>query len=345
MIAAIDDSVTIHGVLVANKSLSQAYSGTGCVPDWTVSANQPLIYPIVRMGADIVTNVNLTRWLYNTVEIQWNSNNKSTDGKFQKITTGNVPQLKIIKNLASEGNTDLDVITLEGTVEVSGVQLPFSCSVTIRLSEITSSGYNGYLQFTSQLPYIDGPSASVEITPTLYKGSEEQSTFLTKWYLEGSETSLDSKVSNNVLTLDADDVTDIAVVRCDFYESTDSSYTNKLCSAYIDVDDQHDKEYLWRLFGGTEADSYTIRKGGSVVFSCFVATIEDQTKNTSYNTFKIKLFNAEGNAMSTAIDGKTPDSDGYYDISVSGSNMGQMTFAYDVVANAGNNISGIIYAT
>ena len=44
-IEAIDDGSTLHGSLLSTKPLTQALVSSGAaVPDWTVAANQPIVY-------------------------------------------------------------------------------------------------------------------------------------------------------------------------------------------------------------------------------------------------------------------------------------------------------------
>ena len=43
-VTALDDGTTLHGNLASDKSLSQAWSGTSAIPNWTIASEQPTIY-------------------------------------------------------------------------------------------------------------------------------------------------------------------------------------------------------------------------------------------------------------------------------------------------------------
>ena len=65
-VTALEDGTTLHGNLVADKSLTQAWNGTSAVPDWTVVANQPTIYLTLLSGATAVQpSADSVQWYYN----------------------------------------------------------------------------------------------------------------------------------------------------------------------------------------------------------------------------------------------------------------------------------------
>ena len=83
------------------------------LPDWTITSNQPTIYPRVlsqNTGKRVSIMTGSEKWLYNGIEIDFEA-----DSRFKKIIYDDggvvVPGLEIVQNLASVDNLDTDVIT------------------------------------------------------------------------------------------------------------------------------------------------------------------------------------------------------------------------------------------
>lgn len=107
-IGMIIDGDSAQGNIRSTKPLVQMYQkDTGkCVPDWSVAANQPIIYPVMRSGNENVIKSIVSgseKWYYNNTLITFNASGLATApaavaGKMQTTTYNNgsvnVPALK-----------------------------------------------------------------------------------------------------------------------------------------------------------------------------------------------------------------------------------------------------------
>ena len=108
------DGDSAQGSIRATKPLVQMYQAdtTQCIPDWSIAANQPIIYPSIRSANENTVKAIVSgteKWYYNGTLIVFNSSGVATAptviaGKVQTTTYNNgvvnVPSLKIIGNLA-----------------------------------------------------------------------------------------------------------------------------------------------------------------------------------------------------------------------------------------------------
>lgn len=352
-ITALQEGVTVQGSLRINGTLSQNFNprSGASIPDWKANAStRPSIYPVIRRGAVYMSKTQIynSKWMYNGVEISFDANGKSTNFKdndgsslFQLGTTNvelggvsySVELLTIISNLASEQNLDLDTISYEGSVELNGKQIEFPpCSVDIKISQMSTTGYLGLLSPESAI--ISEKGKSVEITATLYDDAGNQpTTWFAKWFNAGTGAEITSARGNRKLTVTESQVTDNMVVRCDFY--TDSSYTNKVTTAFASIDDTQDPEYLYVSLDGSNSDfSGQLSPGESCDVTMWVATMEDSTAvNNGYTKFSVKFY--DGNQAEITS--------GNPAVSVN-NHRGKTTITYDFVAQHGYKIVGIVTA-
>lgn len=350
-ITALQEGVTVQGSLRINGTLAQNWNPrTGVpIPNWKTDAStRPSIYPVIRKGSVYMTRnqINNAKWYYNGLEIfDTNGNCKIKDSAgdpmFQLGTTTvelngvsySLDKLTIIGNVASEGNTDIDTISYQGSVELNGKQIAFPlCSVDIKISQMSTTGYLGLLSPESAI--ISEKGQSVDITATLYDDAGQQpTTWFAKWFDAGTGSEITAARGKKKLTVTEAQVTDNLVIRCDFY--TDSAYTNKVTSAFASIDDTQDPEYLYVSLNGSNSDfSGQLSPGESCTVTMWVATMEDSTAiNTGYSRFNVKFY--DGN-QAEIVSG-TPN------VSVSNS-KGQTTITYDFVASHGYKIVGIVTA-
>ena len=88
-VECIDDGATLHGQLLSNKSLTQAWTGTTAVPNWTTAANQPTIYVDLLDGNTSVEPDSGGTWYYNGVALEFDSTTHiDTTGKFEEVFPG-----------------------------------------------------------------------------------------------------------------------------------------------------------------------------------------------------------------------------------------------------------------
>lgn len=288
--SAIDDGTTIHGSLVANKSLSQGYNKDNgrFTPDWSEGAG-PTIYltlldgatPIVPTGWSAATQ-NAVRWDWNNTTLTFDKNGystnaKSTDGHslFQRTTytwSGiTMPALKIVYDLALAGSLNNDIIRIQGYVEMSGDPIPFSAAVTVQLGEISSNGYFGGIDFPDG-SVILSDDQTIRCVANLYSAGEPVSEYRCSWKFNGDAvtstnpndniymSSSGSGKTNDILHVSGDDqggVFDIATVTCTFQAKDENDATKwvDVLTLTETIDDQGDEElmYVYYTLGGTSA--------------------------------------------------------------------------------------------
>ena len=359
-ITALEDGTTLHGNLAVEGSLSQAWNGQTAVPDWTVPANQPLIYLTLLSGSTLVAPSNDFRWLYNGVEIQ------NSDTRFQKTTkvvtygTGasqqsvTMPALKIVTNLASSSNVDIDLITFEGNYIINGTGISFTATAQIRISTISTGSSLGVINFHNGISDITAKGQVVIAYGMLYNpdGTADASV-TTKWYLNDSTTPTNGTTiegHTNAYQVTEANVVDHATIRCEFYKGSNLLYT-----AYASVDDMQDPEFMYVQYNGNNGNAASLRKGETASFQIWVGTRTDPTPiggttNPTYNTIKVKLLDGDGQVITASgLATNIPDipdgaTDGYRTLPMSGGKA-TITPHYDTVNGVGKkNLTGIIVA-
>lgn len=362
-VTALEDGITLHGYLRATASLTQSYNNGVCIPDWSQVGGGPTIYLSLMSGADYAVPDSGYVWKWNGTEIAWAStaaDAQSVNGLFQKVAnyvpsgyTTAVPAIKIIGNLASSSNVDIDVISFEGTKTMSTAPIPFSASIEVRITEWISGGYAGILSFVDGIADISTENQSVTVYGTLYNESGVVSSGVTlDWYLnEVQITSTDSTAAayinaSSQLVVKEEAVVDYATVRCDF------TYNGSIqTTQYVGIDDTQDPEYMYVEHAQGSGNSASLRANGTVEFHIWVGTADDPTPNVSWTTFGVKLLDATGAEIDddlTSIGIASP-TNGYRPLTnypASGTfQYATITIPYALVQSKGKAITGIILAT
>lgn len=354
-VTALEDGTTLHGNLASDRTLTQAWNGRTAVPNWTDNPNeQPTIYLTLLSGATLVAPSSDYKWYYNGTEIS------NSDTRFQKTTksvtyadqTVTMPALKIVANLASSSNVDVDMITFEGSYVINGAGVSFSCDAQIRISAITANGNLGVINFLNGIADITEPNQTITMYGILYGGSSGQpvSGVTTKWYLNESSTPTSGTTISgqaNAFQVTQQQVVDHAVVRCEFYDSSN----NLLYTSYAGIDDMQDSEYMYIQYNGNNGNAASLRKGETATFQIWVGTREDAgvlggASTPAYPIIKVQLLDGSGSVvmdtgLATSI--PDPDSNGWRTLPMSGG-KGTLTPHYDTVNGKGKNITGIVIA-
>lgn len=374
-VTAIDDGTTLHGNLVSTKPLSQGWNGSSAVPNWAQSANQPIIYLTLMSGnTEVVPSGDVT-WIYNGAKITFGSSGTSTSpsGLFRKTTyqpTGSTiahPALKIISNLASSSNSDVDIIELQGNYEVSGANIGFSSSTQIRITSIGQSGYFGVIDFVNGVSNFTEKNQSITLVPHLYKsdtGDEVDNSGMLKiysvrWYVNGTVKQFSG---TDQLVLSESDIIDNGIIQADFVKGAPASGGSVICTAFASVDDLTDPEYMYIQYEGQNGSSATLRVGQNVTYYIWVGRMDDTSVITDYSVFYIKFLDSTGAPILDVISGGSGETNlpnvessdpgdalyGYRPFSpiASGTNAGKISFTlyYDFVNTYGKNVTGIVLA-
>lgn len=367
-VTAIDDGTTLHGVLSSDKSLTQGWNGSSADPDWSISANQPLIWLQLTSGNTPVQADENVTWKYNGNVIEFDEHNISTGtyaGLFEKLEQYVSlsppilqPALYILDNLASSGNVDVDVITLEGSWTSGGAAIPFSVSTQVRITSIGVNGYIGIIEFNDGISNFTESGQSIQLIPHLYggDGSSEasKSTYSVDWYVNdvkveagaGFSPSTSVNYTTYVLTLNESDVVDNAIIKLVFKDISDSHI---LYTEYANVDDLQDPEYMYIQYNSANGQTATLRKGEQVTFEIWVGRVDNPAVIQAYDTFKVKLLDGDGEVIDDVISGiPNADSEGWRELQPdSSTHKASITITYETASSSNlgkKNITGILVA-
>lgn len=353
-ITALEDGTTLHGNLAVEGSLSQAWNGTTAVPDWTIAVNQPIIYLTLLSGGTLVEPSNEFKWYYNGEELT------GGDTRFQMTTktvtygtqTATMPALKIVDNLASSDNVDVDLITFEGSYIINGTGITFSATAQIRISVITASGFLGVINFHNGISDITSKGQAIVAYGQLYSpDGTVENPISTWWYINESTTPTSGSMIQghaNAFQVGEAQVVDHATLRCEFYKGASLLYT-----AYASVDDMQDPEFMYVQYNGNNGNAASLRRGETASFQIWVGTRTDPTPiggttNPTYNVIKVKLLDGDGQVITASgLATNIPDAaaDGYRTLTMS-AGKATITPHYDTVNGVGRkNLTGIILAT
>jgi hypothetical protein len=240
---------TINTALRSTKPLEQYLrrGTTTVVPDWTVSANRPTIYPVVRSAlgnSRISPLVGTDVWKYNGTTIVFtgdlsNVMGSIAAGTFQKGRSAvdgdvQVPTLTICKNLASSGNINADVIEFSAVVN-TGFDQAVAASIDIRIEEIEGDPFLSYIAVNDG-GVIDDNTSSLTLTAILNKGGAEQTSGVTyAWYKASGNTWTNINKTTKSITLTKADIDTQELYRVDF-----TVQSSVVSTAAISVYDESD---------------------------------------------------------------------------------------------------------
>lgn len=327
------DGDKVDGNLRSTAPLAQFFKrDTGvCVPDWTVAANQPVIYPVMRSQNEGLVKgvvVNTENWYYNGVLIVFNVSNVATApaaiaNKAKKVTynngTLNVPALQIIGNLSAADNLDADVIRMTGDIESSGHKLTFDVFIGLEIAEYSDNEYTGFLN-ASNGGIIDQEGETITVTPMLYKGGSKMTSGYTAKWLKPPYTNPFSTAG--VVTLGRDDIGSRLDLMCQFLIGS-----NVVDTRIITLSDEIDPYYVACESSGTTMLEST-GVNSSVTFSYKVKKM-GTGEVIGGHTFSTVLTGAQGQTIALI---NAPTASG-------------CKVTYADVKTAGGNITGHITAT
>lgn len=372
-VEAIDDGSTLHGQLLSTKALTQAWTGSAAVPNWTVAGNQPTVYVDLMSGTSKVTPDAGGKWYYNNVEIEWadaSATAVSTDGRFQKVnnypTSANpTAAIKIIGNLASNSNVNTDSLTYTGSYTLGGSPIGFSVSTFIRITGVSSAGIFGFIEFVGS-NIVTEKNQVVTMYARLFGADGNEITasgspFSTAWKMNnasigaGGDVTVNGQTYHNAKQVSESQITDNSIIECDFsYITTiDGTSTTLTYTTFENVDDQTDLEQMYIQYNGGNDTSATLKRGGSITWDIWMGAQDDPTVDTSWTQFYVKLLNADGSIVHNNITGIpseiTDSSDAHYGwrpLTWDGS-AAHLTLTYDIVHDSSTfkkYLTGIVLA-
>ena len=365
-----EDNSTLLGQLLPNPTPTQSYKDGTFIPNWeTNAASRPIIYLSLQNGASDITPDNGYTWSYNGSVITFSSETSTqtiggttytgyvstgdTAGKFFKTTYNGKPALGIIGNLASSQNVDIDVIRFDGQKTLSTNPIDFSATINITITQWTSGGYLGVLNFPNG-NIITSKGQQLTCSAILYNDNGVVNNPQYEWYYEGDSQLQDTQSS---FIVEESDITDYAVLRCDFYLTIDGTRT-KVYSAYGSIDDQQDPEFMWIKYNGANGNSVSLRQNESVTFNICDGTADNSDPITGgdplsplYNYFKVKFLDSEGIVVTSTNSEYndsafkiTPDN-GYRTLPVSNGVATAKVYYDDVVTLCKKGLTGYVLAS
>lgn len=286
----------------------------------------------------------------------------SIAGKFLKTTKSisvpttpslsvTVPALRIVQNLASSTNVDVDTITFKGKYNTGGNgELDFQATAQIRISEISSGGYVGTITFANGISDITQRPQTITMTANLYGATGGTPSFETAWYMNGTLVQAKSNTNSLVAGSEYDSqfpnrpyVTDNAVIQCDFYVNNTIVYQE-----FVSIDDMTDDEYMYIQYAnGANGNAASLRKGGTANFVIWIGKQDNSSVLTEWAYFQVKLLDGSGNVIYGSISGiGAADANGWRNLNVDGTtHKASCPITYDLVSDNGMNITGILRAS
>lgn len=276
---------------------------TGCMPDWSTSGRQPVVYPnamsqLAAKRKEIIAGTEV--WTYNDATISFNASGISVtpqviDGKFQKVTYHNgdfnVPGLKFIGNLATPSNVNTDRIGMNCQVELAGYRVPVSNTIPVRLEETVGDPYQGLITATEG-GVIDDNTSSITLTAELMKGGGIVSAGVTyKWtkaILGGWEAITSIPGTPDKITRTAADIDTYSIVRCEFWVDGMMVF-----AATKTISDETDPMVLVMNPDG----STVLPQNGSVTYTPKVVKRSTGVADTSYTKLSFTTYNASGSVI------------------------------------------------
>lgn len=311
-VTALEDGTTLHGNLVSDGSLTQGWvkSTQTPVPNWKTPAageKQPIIYLTLLSGNEVKTpDSNNQKWYYNNEELTFGNDGKSTNpGKvdmFQRTTypetdPNGAPALKIIDNLASNNNVDLDTIRFSGQYTSSGAAIGFTATIQVRITSMTAGSNLGVIEFANGISDITEKDQTISMTASLYNSEGQSvSSFQTAWMVNGVEKQ--SKSSTKTFSVKEGDIVDHAIIQCDFYDGDSKKY-----SAYAAIDDMQDSEFMYIQYNGNNGNAASLRKNENATFQVWVGTRDNSNvlmnksvtpNEPMYGYIAVKLIDGQG---------------------------------------------------
>lgn len=346
-ITALLNGTTINGyVRVENLPLIQRYTkGTErFVPDFEALAEnaRPVVLPFLTYndtGEVAIPAEATTVFKYNDVELTFGAdglcNTAGMTGVFKRLSypatiggqTYTIPAIRVMKNLVPLSNYDNDLITISGSVEMGGQQLPFvDLSKEVIIEESVGNQYDLVIATDSDFA-INTETDTLNLTALIYKDGVsvgDLTGFTFKWIKLLGTGEVEMTGTTSTQTITAADVDNVLKIRCDLY-----SAGAKIVSGFAEITDYTDPYDI--QFNITGISGTQISKGqvGRVTPAVVKRGSGDAVAGYKF-TFNIK----DNSGQDFVITGK--DS-AQFDASY-------VDLAYADVVNAGRGINGYVTA-
>lgn len=232
---------TITTRLEADKALYQGITDGGWLiaPDWTVGANQPTITPRISSSlkdTEISIVLGSASWKYNGSVLTFGGDGICTGvvgggtmGAGLFLLTPATGALKIIGNLASATNTNVDKLRFDAIVN-TGYETAIGANIDVRIELVGKNSYTGVVD-TSSKTFKEGLTEAIIATAKLTLGITTVNGFKTEWYKD--DVLFKAKTTDTTCQFSRADVDGSQVFICNFYVTIDGA--DKLVSSYLFV--------------------------------------------------------------------------------------------------------------
>ena len=158
-------------------------------PDWTQTANQPIIQLGVRSAAGYPTEITDVAWAYDgvTLNFTYNGSNWVTannDSRFQARINGNYYELKIVDNIASKTVVSNKQISYEVSYSSNAHSDSLQGSIDVLIQQAGSNSH--ILQITTNRVELDASNTTATLTAVAALGSTSVSIgtngYAIEWY-------------------------------------------------------------------------------------------------------------------------------------------------------------------
>lgn len=165
-------------------------------PDWTQTANQPIIQIGIRSAAGYPTEITNVAWAYDGKTLNFTYNGPdwvtaSNDSSFQARINGNYYELKIVANLASKTVVSNKQISYEVSYSSNAHSDTLQGSIDVLIQQAGSDSHN--LQITTNLVELDASNTEATLTAVAYYGTTPVSIgtngYAIEWYQDNVKIS------------------------------------------------------------------------------------------------------------------------------------------------------------
>ena len=165
-------------------------------PDWTQTANQPIIQLGIRSAAGYPTEITNVSWAYDGQTLNFTYNGETwvdeqNKKPFQARINGNYYELKIVNNIASKDVVSNKQISYEVSYSSNAHRDTIQGSIDVLIQQAGSNSHN--LQITTNLVELDASNTESTLTAVAYYGTTPVSIgtneYAIEWYQDNVKLS------------------------------------------------------------------------------------------------------------------------------------------------------------
>ena len=268
-------------------------------PDWTQTANQPIIQIGIRSAAGYPTEITNVAWAYDGKTLNFTYNGSawvtaSNDSSFQARINGNYYELKIVNNIASKDVVSNKQISYEISYVSNAHSDSLQGSIDVLIQQAGSDSHN--LQITTNLVELDASNTEATLTAVAYYGTTPVSIgtngYAIEWYKDNVKL---SGQTGATLTVNRDMVSGGSIFVAKLLK--DGNVVAQDGQRINDIADEYQITYT-----PTNAGSNYVAPGHSATFN--LAVIKNGNPFTGEVSFSWQIYNALGEPRTSVTSSK-----------------------------------------